>query len=358
GWNIDTSPGTPSVFSKQSQGSLSYFQGRDTDGDVKWYTDLVDLSSYPSGVIVSYDIAETGALENADYIELYYNTLGDQSTPVANRIDRTVNDFGNTFITVTSGTIVESQIQLVVVIRNNTNAENHYFRNVRVRSLAGETLYSRANGDWNDGINWSTIGYGGATCNCSPDETTPIFVGNGNTVDITSDSWVNDVTVDNTGTLQFTNNDLNLNVEGDGVVTFNSGSTFTDGATAGSDLDFEGNGSSHSLVVNSGATVSFNTLQVVDNNPLTISGAGSMTIENIVEIFSTNTTTFSHSGTINVINDFNLESTGTLIFNGTGDFNVGGDFDLNDTGSVTFNGSSDITITNDMDFNAAASFTN
>jgi len=322
GWDTDTSPGFPDLFSKQSQGSLNFFQATDTDGDVKWFTDLIDISGYPAGVTISYEIAETGNQDADDYIGLYYNTDGGEGADNTINIDS--DNFGNSFTEVSSGTITGTNIQVVIIVNNDEDNENHYFRNVEVESLAGNTLYSTGSGDWNDGSIWSTVGYGGASCNCSPNESTPINIGNSNTVALLTDVSVNDLTIDNTGSLEYTDDDLEINVENDGIFTVNNGGTFDENGQDDADLDFEGGSGSSQLVVNSGASFNIENIYMFGSNNLNISG----------------------DGDVNISDDFQFNSNGTVNNNNTGIINIG--FDLNfNTDNSTFNNSGIITVSDD-----------
>lgn len=358
GWNIDDpSPGNTDFFEKQTFGGVELFYANDTDGTTKWYSDVISTSAYPGGVTISVDIGEYSGffagLEADDFIEIYYNTNGLQGADnlIASRYDDFGNAFQVAFETVTSGNIIASQVQIVILIDNDENNESHYFKNVKVNStIGGTTLYSRANGDWDDGNNWSAIALGGLSCNCFPDETTPALVGNSNTINLNIDGEVNDLTILNTGTILYTNNTVELNVSNDGILTVNSGGTLDENGRTDADVDFEGGSGTSQFVVNSGSTVSIENLYMFGTNALTISGDGNINISDALQFSSGGTITNDNTGTIDIGLDFNFNAdNGT--FNNNGTIDIGDDIVFNNgdqSNSLTNTGS--ITVTDDVIF--------
>ncbi|MCB0497775.1 MAG: T9SS type A sorting domain-containing protein [Cyclobacteriaceae bacterium] len=335
GWNTDTSPGSPTTFSKQSQASLDFFQGQNTGGPVKWYSDVIDISGYPGGVTISYDIAETGNLQASEYIGIYYNTDGGQGAD--NTINETFNDFGSTFIPITSGTITGSNIQIVIIIDNNSDFRSHYFRNVTVKALSGSTLYSTGSGDWTDPGNWSTIGYGGASCSCSPDESTVVNIGNSNTIDVSSEIYSEDLTIDATGILRYTKDNAYIWMADNADFVLNGGTLDKNGFLAY--LIFQGSSGSSTLTVNSG-TFDIDYIYHIGTHNLELLGAGSLTATYLI-LGNTGTITNNATGTI-ASGIYYITSGSTLVNNGT--ISGGGDiyFD-NDNQTLTNNGTISVT---------------
>ena len=89
-------------------------------------------------------------------------------------------------------------------------------------------LYSRTDGNFGDVGTWSDIAIGGASCGCTPSSSDNVFIGGSNTVTVTANITVRDITVESTGTLvlnaNLTSEDGSLIVNG--TFTPNT-STFT-----------------------------------------------------------------------------------------------------------------------------------
>lgn len=63
--------------------------------------------------------------------------------------------------------------------------------------------YSRTSASWDDNSTWSYERIGGAACNCIPNEDGSVFIGGGHNITLSSDAAVNEVFIENTGTLSY-----------------------------------------------------------------------------------------------------------------------------------------------------------
>ncbi|ELR71001.1 hypothetical protein C900_03131 [Fulvivirga imtechensis AK7] len=280
-----------------------------------WESGSIAISGSTS---ISVDVLEYSNAEPSDYVKVYYKLDG---SPTEVEFASFNDDFGSgTATTTVSGSSV------VIVVRFLNDQEFHTIDNVVVESaVGGATLYSIADGDWDDGAIWSTTGYAGAACNCFPNGSTPVNIGNTRTVNLNVDAEVNDITIENTGSLLFTAGNVELNVMNDGTFTINSGGTFDENGQTNSDLDFEGGSGTSQLVVHSGSTFSIDRLYMFGANTLNISGDGDITL----------------------LEDFHISAAGTINNNSTGTFTIGDDLLFNDD-NATFTNYGDIIITDDL----------
>ncbi|UII34277.1 T9SS type A sorting domain-containing protein [Fulvivirga ulvae] len=300
---------------------------------------------------ISVDALEYSDSESSDYVRVYYRLDGGPETIFGN--------FSGNFASATATTTVSGS-SLEIVVRFLNNNEYHTIDNVVVQAATSTPLYSVASGDWDDGSAWSGVGYGGASCGCVPNETARVNIGGGMIIDLGQDASVNDVTIDNTGTLRFTDDNIELNMMSDGIFTVNSGGVFDENGQSAADLDFEGGSGTSQLVINSGGTFDIDRVYMFGSNDLEISGdgninlttslnfrssgtvtnglTGTMTIGDEID-FNANNATFTNNGTIFLTNNFTLTAgnTGNL-FGNTGRIDIGGDIDLNN-GNLTIDNS-------------------
>ncbi len=213
-WTRDisnTNLGPQGHFETRINNSLTVFQAVDLNGEAVWLSEILNISSLTS-VIASVDIAEFGTLEGNDYLQLYYKLDGG---PEVNFGDFK-NDFGSSFQTVVTPVLSGAILQIIVRIRNNAANEIHIFDNVRVfdSAVGGLTLYSRANRNWSNQNAWSTIGFSGPSCQCTPDANSNVVIGSTHTIRLNIDGNARSLTIQNTGVLDFINPN-NLFISGD-----------------------------------------------------------------------------------------------------------------------------------------------
>ncbi len=144
------------------------FEANDTDGIVQWTSDELDISSYED-VSISVDLTASTRMENADYMEVYFNVDG-----VTDPNPDTFNgSFG--FQSVSQTGVNGSTLQIVVIARNSANNERYYLDNVIVTGTLGEQTgqFTEANGftfSWYD-ENMLTVLYEGSSVTGMPEGT-------------------------------------------------------------------------------------------------------------------------------------------------------------------------------------------
>ena len=310
-----------------------------------WYSGVINI---PGTVNISFDISEHSVCESDDYIALYYSINGGAYT----LFDYYFDDFGATTSTFS---VSGSTLQLAVVMENDD--EIYAIDKVVVEGTAATpALYTAGSGDWDDGNTWSSVGYGGADCNCFPGATTSVYIGNGNTINLNVDGVANDVTIENTGTLLYTANDVELNIENDGLFTINSGGSINENGYINADLDFESGSGTSQLIVNSGANFDIGRLYFFGSNTVNITGAGEINLSGNINFTGEGIVTNSLSGDINVTGGIVI-NTANSTFNNYGTIYMGGDYAVGADGSIydgnTFNSYSGgrIDIGGDIDAN-------
>jgi PKD repeat protein len=105
-------------------------RGTGTEG--VWTSEVIDISAY-STVKASVNISESGDLEDADYIRIYYRLNGGAPQYFTTN-GNNINDFGSRIASVTG--LSGSTLQIVIRVRQNISAEYHYFDNIVVREEA------------------------------------------------------------------------------------------------------------------------------------------------------------------------------------------------------------------------------
>ena len=214
GWTRDVTKanlGDNGFFETRILGNLSVFQAVDIDGEAIWISDAIDISAF-SMVVASVDIAENGTLEGNDFIRLSYQLDGGTE----NIFGDFKNDFGNSFQSVISPVLSGSTLQLIIRVTNNEVSEEYLIDNVKVSSVSfnGITLYSRGNRQWDNQNTWSTSGFNGPSCHCTPNFTSNVIIGRDHTIRLNAIANVKSITIRDTGNI-VANSLSNLFIEGD-----------------------------------------------------------------------------------------------------------------------------------------------
>ena len=309
------------------------FEATDIDGVGIWTTEAIDISSATTACISIQVGHFSGGLEPDDFIRVSYQVDGGTFVVLSERFD----DFSTTLTDEVCG-IAGSSLVIRVEADNDGGFEGYFWDNIVVTNEANLPLFSTANSDWDDRTTWSTIALGGATCNCTPNDESTVTIGDGNTVDLNVDSDVENITIENTGTLQWTAANIELNITNGGTATIDSGGTMDENGQSEADLDFNATGSS--LVVNDATS--------------------GLSIENIY-VFSGGTLSISGNGLIDLSGEFFINSSNSAITNNfTGTFNVTDDIQfVSGFSNSSFVNNGTITITDDLFFdNDNCTFTN
>lgn len=145
-WSIDVSDAdlgaSDDYFSVQGVSSNNVLEAQDTDGEVRWKTQSIDISG-ASSVGFTIDVREDGDLEDADYADVEYSTDGGSSFTTVTNWNGQGTDTHTLTGNWTSATVAKSGLSgssLVLRVRadNNAGTENIRFDNVEVTSAPAE----------------------------------------------------------------------------------------------------------------------------------------------------------------------------------------------------------------------------
>jgi hypothetical protein len=127
--------------------------------------------------------------------------------------------------------------------------------------FAQTTYYSRVDGDWSNTSTWSTTGCGGSEALTTPSATDDVVICAGDTVSLSNDVAIVNLTINFTGLLDVTTNNHNISVAGDWTnssdanfigLSARSGSVTCNGASL---QEIQGDTKFHNLVVDNAAGV-------------------------------------------------------------------------------------------------------
>lgn len=321
------------TFSKQDVFLVgNTFTGQSMGGvEGVWLTNVIDISTYGYAII---DISSyTAFTESGDYLTAYYilNNNGSE-IPFYSQ--------GTAFASTSSGGSVivsGTQVQVVVRMFNNNGGDIWGIDDVEINGVS--TLYSTNAGGtstWNTGTTWSTVGFGGAVCTCTPNTLTRVLIGSGYSISIPAASNAIYLEVQSGGALTWSAAaDLNI---GRGGINVQAGGSISSGASTTAQIDFDEDYAT-SIVVDGALTIG--DIEVNGTPTITVSGGGSINIMDDL-LFNDNTTLNSTlSNTITIAGDLNVDATSTL--GGTSSIQTG-TLTLN-AGTTTFSTTGNLTVT-------------
>ena len=363
-WSRDISNanlGGQGFFEVRSDNGSLIFQGADLDGEAVWLSEVVDISSFVAAT-ASVSIAEQGRMEGSDYMRLYYVVDGGPEMLFGDFN----NDFGSTFQTVTSPSIIGSDLQIVIRVDNNRPDEFHAFDNVMIigSSPGGTELYSRQNANWDNYDAWSIAALGGSSCNCIPDATTDVIIGDGYSIDLNDDADVRNITIHDSGTLQWNSaHDLNIRYNGN-VIVHNNGNMDNNGL-GGAVLNIaEVDNNTFSLLVD--GNLSVGQININGGNSILniLDGSGSIDVENSLTFYADDVlVNNNHKGTFTIQNDLILSGNNSSFVNND-TIDVGGNLSYNHplgaiNSNISFSNNGILNVSNDIQSSEAGSqFTN
>ena len=370
-WSVTTTPS--GTFQRQSPFGIDGFYINNTVTEGVWESNNFSITA-TGMVTVSIELS-TLLTSSSDYLRAYYRVDSGPEILFAQ-----IN--GSVVSLTTSGSAIVSGSNLRIVVRGieTTAGALSLFRFNTVVATSVPVVYSRASTAWNLGTTWSTTGFIGASCACTPTTSQVAIIGGGFTVDLTADALVGGVDIQNTGTLRYTAANLDLGIEA-GLLRVRSGGTVNRNGQSAAQIDYNQNVGGASLQVDAGGTVTIEDVTLTANatNLHYFTGDGSLTIADDILIgadnatltnnmtttvtvtdrieFSaaTNNSAFVNNGTITAVTLFFDDDTNFFTNNSTatfsGDITANGNGD--DSNTITNNASAILGFVN-LDGDAAA----
>jgi len=305
-WTIDTTAcnfGPIGSFEVSS----SAFQGIDTQGEGRWYSEVIDITGYID-VKITVDLFMYALFAgDDDYVRAYYSLNGGPGTLLTNGDQ--IGNFGSA--TAFVGKINGSTIQIIVKLTNDFLIIPRFQRFDNIKVFTGpDERFAIQDGDWDDPDTWSYFS-GGPTCNCIPDVFSEVHINevdSGYVVDITSDSRAKELFLYSGGTLQWTSDNDELEIYSDGVIYIQSGATLTENSSSEARIEFAVDNSDY-ILDNEGILIIDDIVLQNREGQVTFNGSADITITDQLELFDAKVSLLNNStGTLIVQDD--------LLFNG------------------------------------------
>lgn len=312
-WSVTTAPS--GTFTRQAPLGVDGFYVNNTVTEGVWASNNFSIAT--TGMVTVSIQLSTLLTSASDYLRAYYRVDGGPEILFAELLGSIVS------VTTSGSAIVSgSNVQIVVRSIERTAGGLSLFRFDAVVGTSVPAVYSRASTAWNVGTTWSTTGFAGASCACTPTTTQVAIIGGGFTVDFTADATVGGVDIQNTGTLRYTAANLDLGIEL-GLLRVRSGGILNSNAQAGAQIDYNQDVGGASLQVDAGGTVTIEdvTLSTNASNLHYFLGGGSLSVTDDVLFAVDNATLTNDMTTALSVGDrieFSAGTTGSsFVNNGT-----------------------------------------
>jgi len=307
-WSTIQPSGAGRKFNKQTPAAgYELFEVDNTGSEGVWMSQNINIAGYTE---VALEVTLYSYFTFAtDYIRCYYSVDGGPET----KFGELLGSNGLNITSAASAIVSGNSVRIIVRGYDGTPGTDNSFGFAIDRALAFDdvtassirVLYSIANGDFNTGSTWSTVGFNGASCNCTPDASSRVIIGNNRTVLINNAATAAGVEVRNTGRLNWNANNIALTMARGGKIVVNSGGQISFNSRTGSSVVY--NAYSYSIV-NDGI-LSIGNLTLNSGANLTISGTGTTTVNGNVNNGMGNgrtlTTEMSAPGSMTITGDLN-----------------------------------------------------
>lgn len=327
-WSVTSLP-SAGIFARYNVGAPygAIFMVNNTVAEEVWESNVINIAALGE---VALEITVGGNNAGAgDYVRAYYKIDGGAEVMFAEAL----GSAGVSVFTAASAVVSGGTLQIVIRGMDNsagaiTNAMG--FDNINVTDIS--ILYSIASNSWNNGNTWSTGGFAGAACGCTPGSDTRVIIGNGRTVTFNVDGTASGVEIQNTGTLRWNAGGLDLAITQGGALNVQSGGFLDRNGQGTSSITF----GSYTYAVTIAGTVDIGVMSFNSSGNSTIANTGTLTLASANGLFINGGDGYviTNSGTINMT-DMDLNSA-NITLNNSGTINQTGNFTDVDAGS-TFN---------------------
>ncbi len=351
-WTTVQPSGSSRKFNKQTPATnYELFEVDNTGTEGVWTSQNINISMYTEVALevtlYSYFTYST------DYIRCYYSVDGGPET----KFGELLGSNGLNITSAASAIVSGSTVKVIVRGYDGTPGQNNSFGFPIDQALAFDdvtatsikVLYSIANGDFNTGSTWSTGGFTGTSCNCVPDASSRVIIGNNKTVLINNAATSAGVEVRSSGKLNWNTGNVALTMARGGKIVVNSGGQMSYNSKSGTSIVY--NAYSYSIVNDGIFNVGPLTLNAGSN--LTISGSGTSTINGSISNGMGNgrtlTTDMISPGALTITGDLNYAATtsnnSAVVNNGV--LNVNNQI-IFDGSNASFTNNGTLTVANSM----------
>jgi len=258
------------TFSKESPLGFNLFQVSNTTTEGVWNMDAPISIAATGRAIVEMNVVGLG-VGAGDIFQAYYRVDGGSEVLFFEQ-NGAFASFNLTGTAIVPGSDIE------VIVRSTVIGGGVFtFNDVRITGIT--TLYSRKSGNWNDVTagngTWSVLGIGLASCDCAPVATDYLIIGATHTVDINVAATAGGVEIRNGGSLRYTVDNVDLNIDR-GILQVDNGASINRNGRTNVQIDFD-RGVLNTFVNN--GTVTTETIEVTAAFAgLNISGTGSISL--------------------------------------------------------------------------------
>jgi len=127
-WYVDTTACNMAAAGDWFEVRSGQMEGRDLDGEAVWFSEKIDISGY-SDIGISADISESGTLEGADYIRLFFRIDSGPEILFETNGDNS-DDFDS--LNANQKNLNGNLLEIVVRVQNNAGTEYIRFDHIRV----------------------------------------------------------------------------------------------------------------------------------------------------------------------------------------------------------------------------------
>jgi hypothetical protein len=306
-WSVTLPTGGASSFSKQTPVSgYELFVINNTTSEGVWRSSVNNISAYTE---VAIEITLYSYFTYAtDYIRCYYKVDGGPEI----QFGELLGSNGLNITSAASAIVSGATVQIVVRAKENTPGTSSTYGFPIINALAFDdvtltsiaVLYSRTSGNWENTSTWSTVGLGGTSCSCFPDEDSRVVIGNNHTIAITTASTTAGISVLNTGTLRFTGN-TSMTMARGGTINVSNGGSFIKNGQNTSSIAY--GAYAYSITVN--GSLSVGRIDASTGSNLTLNGTGTMDLYGDLLLASSSGRTITNniSGNLTIGNDLNFQ---------------------------------------------------
>ncbi len=351
-WTTLQPSGSGRKFNKQTPATnYELFEVDNTGSEGVWTSQNINISAYTE---VALEVTLYSYFTyNTDYIRCYYSVDGGPET----KFGELLGSNGLNITSAASAIVSGSTVKIIVRGYDGTPGQNNSFGFPIDQALAFDdvtatsikVLYSIANGDFNTGSTWSTGGFTGTSCNCTPDADSRVIIGNNKTILINNAATAAGVEVRSSGKLNWNTGNVALTMARGGKIVINTGGQMSYNSKSGTSIVY--NAYSYSIV-NDGI---FNAgpLALNAGSNLTMSGSGMSTINGSISNGMGNgrtlTTNMVSPGALTITGDLNYAATtsnNSAVMN-TGILNINNQI-IFDGSNASFTNNGTLTVTNSM----------